>query len=281
MNDWCAFVGLALVCALGCGSPTAAQSQVATPNGGSAPSSPTPATTEGQTRPAGVEASQTPPAPEPPAAVPTRSIVLTTYFEALLRDGTRRPLASGDKLRSGDRFSITLGLREPLYLYIIYADSRGEASVLYPQHGDEQRSSTEAFRFPEGQDFELDDVPGKEHLVVVASRQPLSKTDSDLAALVARVRSTHEWSPQGGPAPDSETSPEVPSKKQRALPPQSSSSNQVAQGPVPILEGGIAGGDARGPNRGVHLVDSASKRIESSPDAAGLVAIPLVIDHVR
>src|SRR5262245_40841915 len=99
---------------------------------GSAPSSTAPhapAASSEVAAPPTASSQAAPPPAEPSASVSSSSgptdaatgeVVLTTYFEAVRTDGRRHPLVSGESLKSGDRFSMQLSVREPLYLYVLY-----------------------------------------------------------------------------------------------------------------------------------------------------------------
>jgi hypothetical protein len=210
--------------------------------------------------------------------------VLRAYFEAQQSDGSRRPLADGDTLRSRDHFWFELSAQEPMYVYVVYVAADGAASVLYPDSGDVVLKPGYTERLPKSLDFVLDDVTGWERVLIIASRAPLSQADSSFARLVDRVRSSRTW-PEDDAATGEASRPKpadsVP-KKPRTPPasqPKSPAPAKVYEGPTPVLETRLASADRRGLTRGIHLGGQKPGHVAAVPDEHGIVTIPLFIRH--
>ncbi|HYQ43759.1 MAG TPA: DUF4384 domain-containing protein [Polyangiaceae bacterium] len=201
---------------------------------------------------------------------------LSTNWTARDAQGATRPLVSGDTLRSGDHFWLELSAHEPLYVYVVYVSADGAASVLYPSQGDLLLGAGNTQRLPETQDFELDQRPGVERVLVVASRDVLVRSASTLADLVKRVRATHRFSgttkEAGAKAASRATAPPP-----KAAPPPSAVAPQLYTGPTNTLEPSYAGVDTRG----IVLSGSPRGRVDVVPDSDGVIAIPLLIEHVK
>jgi hypothetical protein len=213
-------------------------------------------------------------------------VVLTTYFEKKLSDGKRIPLVSGESLHSGEHFWMYLGAREPLYLYVVYAGPDGTATVIYPVQGDFLLDAGQTRRLPAERDFELDDVPGWERLLIVASRRPLAQAEAQLGSVIDRVRSSHQWPesllplapPQATLRPRTGASAARPAAASMRA---SLAKPKVYDGPTPIVLDQVADAARRGATRGVRLSQPNSGRIDAMPDANGIVAIPFFIEHLR
>lgn len=219
-------------------------------------------------------------APAIPSAPAAGLPSLSTFFEARGGDGAKRPLVSGDSLRSGDHFWVELVAREKLFVWVLYASPDGSAQVIYPTSGEVALTPGRTQRVPETQDFELDHSVGWERLLIVASRERLSGSTSQLAKLVEQVRATHRWPSEEPAAPEREPEkkPASAAKPARASRSAASSGNAYG-GPTPILEPRLASADTRGLTRGIKLVDSQAGRLDFEPDAEGVIAIPLLLKH--
>jgi len=212
------------------------------------------------------------------AALPGVAPSFSTYCAARDASGAVRPVVSGDTLRSGDHFWLELTAHEPLYVYAVYVAADGSASVLYPSSGDLLLAPGRVQRLPETQDFELDRHTGLERLIVVAARDVLGRSASSLAELVNRVRTTHRWSgrPQSAPAKTAAPVAARATLPRPAPAPRAVPATQVYNGPTTPLESGYAGVDTRG----IVLSGSPRGHVDVVPDADGVIAIPLLIEHV-
>jgi len=204
---------------------------------------------------------------------------LSTNWTARSVNGANRPLVSGDTLRSGDHFWLELSAHEALYVYVIYVSADGAASVLYPSKGDLLLASGNTQRLPETQDFELDQHAGLERVLVVASRDVLSRSASSLAQLVSRVRATHRFPAATNGAQGKVASRAIapPPAAAKAAPAQGAGAPQIYTGPTNTLEPSYASVDTRG----IVLSGSPPGRIDVAPDSDGVIAIPLLIEHVK
>jgi hypothetical protein len=187
---------------------------------------------------------------------------------------------SGDSLRGGDHFWVELVAREKLFVWVLYAGADGSAAVIYPTSGEVALTPGRTQRVPEAQDFELDQTPGWERLLIVASRKRLDGSMSQLAKLVEQVRATHSWPSEAPAVPEAkaEKKPSLAAKSARASKSPTSSGNAYS-GPTPILEPRVASADTRGLTRGIRLADSEAGRLDFEPDVDGIIAIPLLLKH--
>jgi hypothetical protein len=200
----------------------------------------------------------------------------STYCAARDASGTIRPVVSGDTLRSGDHFWLELAAHEPLYVYVVYVAAGGSANVLYPSTGDLLLAPGHVQRLPEAQDFELDQQPGLERLIVVASRDVLGRSASSLAELVNRVRTTHRLPGEvKASRPKSAARVATGAALPSVAPAQRAASPEPYQGPTTTLEPAYAGVNTRG----IVLSGSPRGRIDVVPDSDGVIAIPLLIEH--
>ncbi|HEY3665523.1 MAG TPA: DUF4384 domain-containing protein, partial [Polyangiaceae bacterium] len=230
------------------------------------------------------------------AGVAARSDVapsFSTFCQARDASGATRPIVSGDTLHSGDHFWLDLGAHEPLYVYVIYVAADGAASVLYPSAGDLLLTPEHPQRLPETQDFVLDTTTGLERLIVVASRDVLAHSASSLAELVSRVRATHRWPGDVKEAKTKDAAPRARAEPRRA--PTASKPRSVSAAPAPSNASTPTAGSAEpytGPTntlepryagidtRGIVLSGSPRGHVDVVPDSEGVIALPLLIEHV-
>jgi len=131
---------------------------------------------------------------QPPVASATETAAYS--IEAtLLRHGPDgpRPLATGDRVRPGDRLSLDVHSSEPVWVYVLDGDERGETYLLFPQplfdHGNPIAPDS-LVRLPGrmgGQEtaWTVTSRGGREHVLIVASPHPVPELESALASLPA------------------------------------------------------------------------------------------------
>lgn len=104
-------------------------------------------------------------------------------------DGRSVVLREGSSLRSGDSIEFDVDVSRQAWVYVAYVDARGEASVLYPESGAGVLAHPgEQVRIPQrGSRIELDDHPGTERMMLVASERPLEQDDRELADAINDV----------------------------------------------------------------------------------------------
>jgi hypothetical protein len=123
------------------------------------------------------------------AALPARAEINLTLRVVTLSTGVRRPVAPGDTLRTGDRIELLVEVDKPAYVYITQVFPDGTAAVLFPDGGDFKVRADASTRIPpEGKWFELDDVTGEEHVVVIASERPLDEADEEAKRALDDIR---------------------------------------------------------------------------------------------
>lgn len=129
---------------------------------------------------------------------PDGALVLEVLAET--RAGAARRVSKGDTLQTGDRLWFRLATDDAKYIYVLQIFPDGSAELLYPPQGEVQLEAGGARRVPfdPRQHFVLDDRPGLEHVLLIASRKRLGESDSRLASLVQVVEQEHQW-PSGIP----------------------------------------------------------------------------------
>lgn len=108
------------------------------------------------------------------------NILFKVAFGALVgtESGMRlEPVRNSTILKSGDKFKMMLEMEKKCYLYVIYKNSQGEMSLLFP-YGIEQfetnyETSRKYFLPPREAWYELDNRTGSETFYVIASSQRL------------------------------------------------------------------------------------------------------------
>lgn len=118
---------------------------------------------------------------------------------ALYRQGAEADerLVSGGRVRPGDRLFLEMQLSRAAYVYIVNEDASGNAYLLFPLAGLDLGNPLPAkarHRLP-GRDagtsrtWQVDTSGGKETILVVASREPLTKLEAALATFQQPERS--------------------------------------------------------------------------------------------
>ncbi len=124
-----------------------------------------------------------------PAPAPRPDVAITLWRA---RDGVKTALADGDPVRPGDHLWLEFRGGEPLHVYVLDEDDRGQTFALFPVAGTDLANPVRAkhrVRLPgtrDGVPFDwvVTSEGGHERLLVVASRTPLAP----LAELVAASR---------------------------------------------------------------------------------------------
>ena len=108
-----------------------------------------------------------------------------------LRDGQRERLARGDRLEIGDQLSLELQASKPLHVYIFNEDAKGNAYALFPLPDFELQNPLPAEtlhvlpgrRNGQWVRWQVSSAGGTEHLIVLASPEPLADFEEELARL--------------------------------------------------------------------------------------------------
>jgi serine/threonine-protein kinase len=106
-------------------------------------------------------------------------------------DDLTRPLQAGDQVGVGDSLSLSIQASEPLHVYVINEDDKGDAYLLFPLPGFQPSNPVPAARtsvLPGSRDgrryfWQVTSAGGREHFLVVASRERLKELEADLLAL--------------------------------------------------------------------------------------------------
>lgn len=104
-------------------------------------------------------------------------------------DGRSVVLREGSSLRSGDSIEFDVDVSRQAWVYVAYVDAQGEASILYPESGAGVLVHPgEQVRIPQrGTRIELNEDSGTENVMLVASEQPLERSDRELADAMSAV----------------------------------------------------------------------------------------------
>lgn len=134
--------------------------------------------------------------PSPPTPEALASAPFDIHAAFLLRgpDGDRR-LESGDRVAPGDRVSLEIRASRPVWVYVLDADERGECYLLFPQPLFDHRNPLprdSSILLPGGSigrevAWTVTSRGGREHLLVVASPEPVAELESELSRLRAPV----------------------------------------------------------------------------------------------
>lgn len=110
------------------------------------------------------------------------------------RDGDA-PLDSGDRVAPGDRVSLQFHSTQPVWVYVLDADERGECYLLFPQPLFDRQNPLpkDAMVMLPGTRgggevaWTVTSRGGREHLLVVASPEPVADLEAELSSLPAPI----------------------------------------------------------------------------------------------
>ncbi len=125
-----------------------------------------------------------PPEPPPPAPRPSPTPVSIAKFKAMYLAKGKGPqeLKEAGTLTSQDRYYVVFSPNETVYVYVAQIDTADVISPVFPNPQFSSKINPLApnteYRFPEKEYFFLGGGQGKEHLYVIASRDPHEKLDS-------------------------------------------------------------------------------------------------------
>ncbi len=126
-----------------------------------------------------------------PAAVPFSTIAVELGVVKEQTGGKISLLNDGDPLRAADNFAVIVQPEKPSYIYVWQTDSSGEVFRVFPNsdfnpQGNPVSAKTEVW-LPvaknQRQWFHLDQNPGEEEIVIVASADPLQDLEDPLGLL--------------------------------------------------------------------------------------------------
>jgi eukaryotic-like serine/threonine-protein kinase len=113
----------------------------------------------------------------------------------LLRHGPDgpRPLATGDRVQPGDRLSLDVHSSQPVWVYVLDGDERGQTYLLFPQPLFDRGNPIapdSVVRLPGNMGgresaWTVTSRGGREHVLIVASPHPVPELESALASLPA------------------------------------------------------------------------------------------------
>ncbi len=139
-------------------------------------------------------ARSTPDVASPPAGTLIQPAIFDIEASFLRRDsrGSTR-LLTGDRVRPGDRLSLEVHATQPIWVYVLNEDERGEHFLLFPQPIFDVRNPLTAnsdIVLPgpiAGREnaWTVTSAGGREHFLVVAALEPVAELESELAHLPA------------------------------------------------------------------------------------------------
>jgi hypothetical protein len=129
-----------------------------------------------------------------PAPAPAAYAVEASFLKRDERGAVR--LASGDRVRPGDRLSLEVRASRPAWFYVLNEDERGERYLLYPQPAFDVANplpaeTTVVLPGPiEGREnaWSVTSAGGREHFLVVASPEPVPELEAELHRIKAPER---------------------------------------------------------------------------------------------
>lgn len=128
--------------------------------------------------------------PTPPPVVEPKAVEASLEVHFMRRDqaGSSQVLVSADALPllTGDRIRIRARLSEPLVSYVVFINSGGEVTLLYPSTPEESKPVTE-INLPRDRSnwYELEAPIGTETILLLARRKGVARTDDLVAQLKA------------------------------------------------------------------------------------------------
>jgi serine/threonine-protein kinase len=107
------------------------------------------------------------------------------------KDGATQQLVPGSRVRSGEGLYLEFQASETLYVYVIDEDERGAAFLLFPLRGFETTNPLPANRThtlpgerqSESFTWKVTSAGGREHILIVASRDRLTDFEADILAM--------------------------------------------------------------------------------------------------
>lgn len=105
----------------------------------------------------------------------------------------RRELFSGARIAPGDLLHLEVTVDATAHVYVLTEDDNGHASVLFPREGLLVQNPLDAgtHTLPEsGAFWNVDTTGGREHILVLASPEPLRELETQLAALDPQAPAT-------------------------------------------------------------------------------------------
>jgi hypothetical protein len=128
-----------------------------------------------------------------------------------MENGSSSLLLPGSSIAPGDELFLEFKGSKELYVYVISQDEKGEAFLLFPMRGSELTNPLpprKTHRLPGTQDGEqtvwkVTSSGGREHMVVLASRDRLAELEAEILGL---ARPQESGAPSKGYAPLTEKS---------------------------------------------------------------------------
>jgi len=135
------------------------------------------------------------PAPATPPAAATAAGAYGVEASFVRHDagGRELRLATGDRVRPGDRLSLEVRATRPVWVYVLDEDEHGERFLLFPQPSFDAHNPLAAdssFLLPgtiggKPNAWTVTSAGGREHFLVVASPGPVAELEADLGRLPA------------------------------------------------------------------------------------------------
>ncbi len=122
----------------------------------------------------------------PHPAPPVADAPLTLGFDVVLQHGGSIP--DGATIADDENFAVTICLSREAYVYLGQLGADGEAALLYPPRGAGALLAAGVHRIPREGEWLYEMPPdGDDHLIVVASEEPIEMSDPEIAAAVGEI----------------------------------------------------------------------------------------------
>ena len=116
------------------------------------------------------------------------AVAVDVRAEALVGEGPAAPIATGQRLKSGDRLAVYVTPNATAFVYAALVSTDGQPQLLFPTQGQGIVAAGVTERIPPaGKWFRLDKSTGREDIYVYAAKQPLRIED-----ISARARADAE-----------------------------------------------------------------------------------------
>jgi len=123
------------------------------------------------------------------------TLEVSTSLWSIPENRPRQELFSGARVAPGDLLSLEVTVDATAHVYVLTEDDRGHASVLFPREGLRVTNPLAAgsHTLPEsGAFWNVDTTGGREHILVLASPEPMPELETQLAALDPQAPATLE-----------------------------------------------------------------------------------------
>lgn len=143
-----------------------------------------------------------------PTFAEPKSTVTIDHFELRIWSRALGCFAPGaDQVKTGDRVQLYLRTNQPVYLYLVWLDGRGQVVTLHPWTGSKwewsgKTDKVEALTLPAGdsndaeQSWRVQGPAGAEHIIVMADQQKLERLEAQKLRVMVEGLKRHRHCPK-------------------------------------------------------------------------------------